>query len=92
MFAVQYHNAHAASEDTLYGPFETLDAAKAKLAALVAAENDPQFRDRTTELNEEHGCLATLGFAGFDPSELAGAGRDEELASEVWAEVHPLVG
>ena len=76
------HNGHAptsnASENAYFGPFDQ-EIAKAKLQEHVTNMGDDLYKI------DESGK-----YAGYDYEDLLKANRDEDLASEVWAEISPL--
>jgi len=81
MYCVLYHNDHAAAEDTIYGPFAEHTEARAALTAIIERTHDPLFTVDPEDSN----------YAGYDVDELLEAGRDEDLAGEIWARIYPLV-
>lgn len=90
MFVIHYHNAHAYSNPGLceiYGPFPNLDAAKQHLAKLVESMGDPLFKiDPNPYAINNDGT-----YAGYHYEDLINVDRDEDLASEIWAEVVRLI-
>jgi hypothetical protein len=86
-YIVHVHNEHSnspnASDSWFFGPF-TLEEARAKLASHVANMNDQLYRIST------HNSKIGNDYAGFDWELLQEAGRDEDLGSEVWAEIVAL--
>jgi hypothetical protein len=89
MFVVHYHNEHAfdnPGDCAIYGPYETLEQAKSRLALLVGTYGDPLFRiDPDPEATDSDGT-----YAGYYYKELLKADRDEDLACEVWAFIQPI--
>lgn len=82
MHVIHYHNEHAygnPGECEIYGPYPDLDAAKAGLVKLAEAMDDPLFKI------DSEGT-----YAGFGYEDLEAEGRDEDLSSEVWAEIVEL--
>lgn len=63
----------------VFGPYQDKTTAKAALALHVEKMDDKQYKLSEDGLE-----------AGFDYEELQAVGRNEELASEIYAEILPL--
>ena len=89
MFVIHYHNDHVFDNPgccSIIGPYPTMDKAKTGLAGLVAEINDPLFKiDPDQDAVDNDGT-----YAGFAYDDLIDAGRDEDMASEIWAEIVEL--
>ncbi len=88
MYVIQYYNAHLyynAGECVIFGPLPDLDAAKARLTKLVENKGDPLFK-----IDPDPDAVNNGTYAGYSPEDLAAADRDEDLASEIWAEIVEL--
>jgi hypothetical protein len=90
MYVVLYHNEHAmyttACDAAIIGPYPDMVAAKARLRKIVVDEGDELFK-----LNPNPDGDNDDTYAGYNDEELIAAGRDEDLASEIWAEIVELL-
>jgi hypothetical protein len=88
-YVIQDHNEYNTNDDTIYGPFETIEEATSCLQYLVDLQADELFKIRTDELKKDN--PHELGYAGYDTEELIDAGRREDLAFEIWAQIHLVI-
>ncbi len=84
MFVLIYHNDNApnsnATGSEFFGPYNDKQAAQADLTRIVDDLGDQLFQIRDLQ----------PGFAGYKASELEEAGRDPELADQLFAEIVQL--
>jgi hypothetical protein len=92
-YVIQYHNGynHDVSRYLfrklpIYGPFDTIEEATSYLQYIVDLQADELFKIRTDEFRKID--PNELGYAGYDAEELEKADRDEDLAAEIWAQIH----
>src|SRR4051812_32911431 len=87
MWVLVYHNEHigfdTAGDHGVFGPYATFADAQKDLQKLVESMDDPLFKiDPDPEFECSHG-----DYAGYFYEDLVKDDRDEDLASEIWAEI-----